>query len=102
MDLGAATRELAPLKLKKQRGYKLKAKPIQKFMAPSVDPAIELQDEDVDKDPHLFDHHMFYHMLGLSNLRKVMWPKFEVLNITICSEAVDDSYVRDSSVDNTQ
>ncbi len=75
MDLGAVTRELAPLKLKKQKGYKLKSKTIHKFLAPSVDPAIELQEEDLDKDSHLYDHHMFYHMLGLSNLRKIMWPK---------------------------
>jgi hypothetical protein len=42
MDLGAATREIAPLKLKKQKGYKLKAKTIHKYNAPPVDPAIEL------------------------------------------------------------
>jgi hypothetical protein len=99
MDLGGATRELAPLKLKKPRGFKLKAKTIHKFLAPPVDPAIELLDEDLDKDPHLFDHNMFYHLLGLSNLRKVMWPKLEILNLTVTSEAPDDSYVRESSVD---
>ena len=44
---------------------------------------------------------MFYHIMGLSNLRKIMWPKLEVLNITVNSEGggADDSYARGSSVE---
>ena len=44
---------------------------------------------------------MFYHILGLSNLRKIMWPKLEVLNLTVNSEGggADDSYARGSSVE---
>ena len=38
MDIGPATRELAPLKLKKARGYRLKSKTLHRFLAPPVDP----------------------------------------------------------------
>lgn len=35
-----------------------------------------------DPDSHLYNNHMFHHLLGLSNLRKVMKPKANELNLT--------------------
>jgi|LauGreDrversion4_2_1035121.scaffolds.fasta_scaffold96893_1 hypothetical protein len=101
MDLGAATRELAPLKHKKTKGYRLQSKTLLRFLAPPVDPSIDLVDDvELEKDPHLYDHRMFYHVIGLSNLRKIMWPKLEVLNLTVNSEGgIEDSYARGSSVE---
>ena len=97
MDLGPATRELAPLKLK--RPQRIKTKTIIKFIAPIVDPVVEIGDEDLEKDPHLFDYHMFHHISGISNLRKIMDPKLESLNITVSSG--EDSIVKEDSYDNS-
>lgn len=55
MDIGPASRELAPLKLK--RPEKLMSKTLVKVPR-------------ANDDNHLFNNHMFHHMLGLSNLNK--------------------------------
>lgn len=85
MDIGPATREVAPLKLK--RKHKLKAKTVVKFQAPPADPTVAFEDADPDLslDQHLFDHHSFYHLLGLSNLRKILAHKLDTLNLSYSS-----------------
>lgn len=78
MDLGPASRELAPLKLKKPKNFKLKSKTFLKVKTPLY------FDEEIDEDEHLFNYHMFHHLLGMSNLKKS--KQFYVYKIS-CSYA---------------
>ena len=77
MDLGAVTRELAPLKVRRPKGHKLKSKTILKVRVawPQKEEAGEknISEEDDDGTADLgaiTDNHFFHHLVGLSNLRK--------------------------------
>lgn len=98
MDIGPASRELAPLKLK--RPDKLKSKTLVKVPR-------------ANDDNHLFNNHMFHHMLGLSNLNKgkdllltlsiVLRQKARELNLSDMSpdRDYDDSFVMETSYDHS-
>ena len=94
MDLGPPTRLLAPLKLR--HAPSVAPQTLLKLKSPPADPSIDPSDPDLD--PHLFDHSLFYHLCGLSNLRRILAPKCAELDLSLSS--CDDSFVKEDSYDN--
>lgn len=95
MDLGPVTRELAPLKLKPAKDTQIKSKTVRKYKVPNDAPGVE-----VDMDQQLFGHHMFHHLMGLSNMRKVIKPIAEELNLQeLTSDEDDEDFVKETSYD---
>jgi hypothetical protein len=72
MDLGAVTRELAPLKVRRPKGHKLKSKTILKVRVawPQKEEAGEKNISEEDDLGAITDNHFFHNLVGLSNLRK--------------------------------
>lgn len=105
MDLGPASRELAPLKLKRPKNLKHQSQVILKVKMPKAPTNQRTQDpasvED-EREDHLFNNHMFHHMIGLSNLKKTLRNRAEEFNIRDMSpdRPEDDSfYMRETSYD---
>jgi len=94
MDLGPATRLLAPLKLR--HAPAVAPQNLIKLKPPPADPSIDPTDTNVDA--HLFNHSMFHHLCGLSNLRRILAPKCYELDLSLSS--CDDSFVKEDSYDN--
>lgn len=95
MDLGPITRELAPLKLKPAKGTKVKSKTVRKYKIPIDVPGIE-----IDMDLQLFGHHMFHHILGLSNMSKALRPIVDELNLQeLTSDEDDEDFIKETSYD---
>lgn len=98
MDIGPPTRELAPLKLSRPSHHKLKTKALIKLNVPQADPSIDPADiDDADPDFHLFNNHMFHHLSGLSNLKKILESKALSLDLEFSSP--ETSFYKEDSYD---
>ncbi len=69
-----------------------------KITPPPATSTIDPFDDDIHKDSHLFDQHMFYHIIGLSNLRRILAPKALELDLSLSD--CEDSFVKEDSYDN--
>ncbi|CDW74553.1 UNKNOWN [Stylonychia lemnae] len=77
MDLGGLTREIAPLKHKKIDDKKISDK-------------IYVNLHSTDDEENLVGYHFFHHIIGLSNLKKLMKDKIDELNISNFNTVVQD------------
>ena len=102
MDIGPASRELAPQKLKRDLKKPMKAKAVLRVPVTKNVKGHNLIDSEYFD--HLYNHHMFHHMLGLSSLKKTLIPTLRELHLPDGFEFEDDedSFTKDQSYDHSQ